>query len=83
MKMERTEDALKKPTVVYLGCNADASHPEGLHVLSVESASGNIARIESCSLPHAVYLDLSPDGRCLYSCSDTGISSFAVEGERL
>jgi len=75
--------AIKKPVVVYLGCNADASHPEGVHVLSVDGASGGIARVESHGLLHAVYLCLSPDGRCLYSCSDTGISSFAVEGERL
>ena len=83
MRKKVKGNTIKRPVVVYLGCNADALHPEGVHVLSVDCASGGIARIESHNLAHAVYLDLSPDGRCLYSCSDTGISSFAVESERL
>lgn len=69
--------------IAYLGCNADAAHPEGVHVLSVDRASGAIARLAAHELLHAVYLCLSPDGKWLYACSDTGLAAFAVDGARL
>ena len=72
-----------KAIAVYVGCNADAGHPMGVHVLSVNLQSGVVEKIGSRRLNHAVYLAYAPDGRYVYSCSDTGLASFAVEGSSL
>ena len=72
-----------KAIAVYVGCNADAGHPMGVHVLSVNLQSGAVEKIGSRRLNHAVYLAYAPDGRYVYSCSDTGLASFAVEGSSL
>ena len=55
----------------------------GVHVLSVNLQSGVVEKIGSMRLNHAVYLAYAPDGRYVYSCSDTGLASFAVEGSSL
>ena len=55
----------------------------GVHVLSVNLQSGVVEKIGSRRLNHAVYLAYAPDGRYVYSCSDTGLASFAVEGSSL
>lgn len=80
MEKRITEDAVKTHVLAYLGCNADASHLEGIHVLSVDCKTGGMAKVESYAVPHAVYLCMSSDGSILYSCSDTGIGSFFVTG---
>ena len=72
-----------KAIAVYVGCNADAGHPMGVHVLSVNLQSGVVEKIGSRRLNHAVYLAYAPDGRYVYSCSDTGLASFALEGSSL
>ena len=72
-----------KAIAVYVGCNADAGHPMGVHVFSVNLQSGVVEKIGSRRLNHAVYLAYAPDGRYVYSCSDTGLASFAVEGSSL
>lgn len=72
-----------KAIAVCVGCNADSGHPVGVHVLSVNLQSGVVEKIGSRRLNHAVYLAYAPDGRYVYSCSDTGLASFAVEGSSL
>ena len=74
------EGAGEAQVIAYLGCNADASHPDGIYVLSVDRKTGGIEKAESHDVAHAVYLCISPDGRILFSCSDNGISSFSVDG---
>ena len=83
MEKRITEDAVKTQVLAYLGCNADASHLEGIHVLSIDCKTGGMAKVESYAVPHAVYLCMSSDGGILYSCSDAGIVSFSVKGARL
>lgn len=51
----------------------------GVHVLSVNLQSGVVEKIGSRRLNHAVYLAYAPGGRYVYSCSDTGLASFAAE----
>lgn len=68
---------------VYLGCNADSDHPEGIYALSVDSRSGAVEILGSRKLLHAVYMVRSCDGKYVYSCSDAGLASFAVDGSGL
>ena len=63
--------------VAYVGCNANAEHPAGIYVLSVDPQSGILEKTGSRKLFHAVYLANSPDGRHVYSCSDTGSGGFS------
>ena len=55
----------------------------GGYVLSVNPQSGAVEKIGAQRLHHAVYLAYAPDGRHIYSCSDTGLASFAAEGAAL
>ena len=63
---------------VYLGCYTDSVHPNGLKVLRVDQASGQMDVVAEYPVSNALYQALSPDGTVLYSCTGEGLASFEV-----
>ena len=66
--------------IVYLGCNTDEAHPNGLKALELDEATGAMSVVAERPVSNAIYQGLSPDGNCLYSCTGEGIASFRADG---
>ena len=70
--------------IFFAGCYTDAANPNGLKVLRLDEATGRMDVVAEHEVSNAIYTALSPDGGFLYSCTGTGLRSFAVsDGGRL
>lgn len=65
---------------LFLGCYTDAADPNGLKVLRVDEATGQMDVVAEYPVSNALYQALSPDGAVLYSCTGEGLASFEVTG---
>ncbi len=62
--------------MVFLGCYTDDAHPDGLKMLSLDAATGEMAIVADMRVSNALYQALSSDGSILYSCTGEGLASF-------
>ncbi|MBQ9431103.1 MAG: lactonase family protein [Kiritimatiellae bacterium] len=69
--------------IIYLGSYTDGTHPNGLKVLNLDEATGQMSVADEYPVSNALYQDLSPDGRTLFSCTGEGLAAFRVNGDRL
>lgn len=65
---------------IALGCYTDASHPNGLKMLELDESSGVMSVLAERPVSNALYQAISPDGKCLYSCTGEGLASFRADG---
>ena len=70
-------------TIVYIGCYTDATHPDGIYAVALDTGSGEMRIEASYQVPSAIYLAKSADGQRLYSCARRNASVFGVDGSKL
>lgn len=71
-----------KPKIA-LGCYTDEAHPNGLKVLELDESSGVMSVLAEYPVRNAIYQAFSPGADFLYTCTDAGAVSFAVNGAKL